>query len=67
MSLTPAHCVESLSKNLNPHCDLSTQVKKEMGTGILTCQEGKTDSFVQEDRGAYPHKKKITWGVWPKR
>ena len=45
---TRAHCVESLSKTLNPHCSSPPRWMKDMDTGKLSCWEGKTDSFVQE-------------------
>ena len=37
----------------------------EMGTGMLLCWEGKTDSF-RAGWVAYHHNKKLHWGVWPK-
>ena len=36
-------------KRLLTHIAPPTQVKKEMGTNMSTCWEGKTDSFVQEE------------------
>ena len=43
LATTRAHCVESLS--IVP----PRPGEKEMGTGKLSCWEGKTDSFVKEE------------------